>query len=95
MQNGGTGHPRHNVNRLVVPHQHRVGLNDALQRNLVGGSDLLCQRLRGQLVERFDDLHIALPRRCPVELGDGDVLFFKIVTEQRNTDVNDVQRLVE
>ena len=95
MQDGGAGHARHDVNRLVIAHQHRVGLNNALKRKLVGGGDFLRQRFFRQLVERLNDLHIALPRRRPVELGDGYVLFFEVIAKHRNADVNDVQRLVE
>ncbi len=76
MKNGGAGHPRHYVDGLVVAHQHRMGLNNALQRNCVGGGDFFRQRLIRQLIERLHHLHIALPRRRPVELGHGDVLFF-------------------
>jgi len=95
VQNGGAGHPRHNVNRLVIAHQHRMGLNNALKGDLVGGGNLLRQRFFRQLVERFHHLHIALPRRRPVERGHGYVLLFKIVAEHRETHVNDVQRLVK
>ena len=95
MQNGGAGHPRHHIDGLVVAHQHRMRLNDALKGHFIGGSDLLGQRLIRQLIERLHHLHIALPRRRPVELGHGDVLLFKIVAEHRNANVDHVQRLVE
>ena len=95
MQNGGAGHARHHINGLVIAHQHRMRLNNALKGDLVSGGDFLRQRFFRQLVERFNDLHIALSRRRPVELGDGNVLFFEIVAEHRNADVNHVQRLVE
>jgi hypothetical protein len=72
-----------------------MGLNNALKGDAVGGGNFLRQRFFRQLVERFNDLHIALPRRRPVELGHGNVLFFEVVAEHRNADVNHVQRLVE
>ena len=95
MQDGGAGHARHDVNRLVIAHQHRVGLNNALKREVVSGGNFLRQRFFGQLIERLNDLHVALPWRRPVELGHGNVLFFEVVAEHRDTDVNHVQRLVK
>ena len=95
MQNGGAGHARHHVNRLVIAHQHRMGLNNALKGNVVRGSNFLRQRFFRQPIQRVHHLHIALPRRRPVELGHGNVLFFEVVAEHRNPDVNHVQRLVE
>ncbi len=90
MQNGRAGHARHHVDGLVIAHQHRMGLNNPLQGNFVCGGNFLRQRFFRQLVERFNNLHIALPRRRPVELGHGNVLLFEVVAEHRNADVNDV-----
>ena len=95
MKNGGAGHARHNVDRLVVAHQHRMGLDNALKGNLIGGGDFVSQWRKGQLIQRLYNLQIPLPRRRPVELGHGDMLLFEIRTEQRDTDVNHVQRLVK
>jgi hypothetical protein len=72
-----------------------MGLNNALKGDFVGGGNFVRQRFARQLVQRFHDLHIALPRRRPVELGHGNVLLFEVVTEHRNADVNHVQRLVK
>jgi hypothetical protein len=54
-----------------------MGLNNALKRDLVGGGNFLRQRFFGQLIERFHDLHVALPWRRPVELGHGNMLLFE------------------
>ncbi len=95
MQDGGAGHPRHHVNGLVVAHQHRVRLDNALQRDFVGGGNFLRQRFIRQLIQRFHHLHITLPRRGPVEVGNRDVLLLQVVAEQGDADVNDVKRLVK
>ncbi|MNZ88481.1 hypothetical protein D3C78_1073760 [compost metagenome] len=95
VQNGGTRHARDDVDSLVKAHQHRMGLNNALQRDFVGGSDFVGQRRVRQLIQGFHHLHIALPRRGPVELRDRNVLLFQVIAEQGDTDVNDVQWLVK
>ena len=95
VQNGGAGHARHHVDGLVIAHQHRMGLNNPLKGNFVRGGNFLRQRFFRQPIQRVHHLHIALPRRRPVELGHGNVLFFEVVAEHRNPDVNHVQRLVE
>ncbi|MNV29565.1 hypothetical protein D3C71_1207950 [compost metagenome] len=95
MQNGGASHAWHHVDGLIKAHQHRMGLNNALQRLFVGGGDFFGKRGLCQLIQRLHHLHIALPRRRPVELRDRHVLFFEIVAEHGDTDINDVQRLVK
>ena len=95
MQNGGAGHAWHDVDRLVITHQHRVGLNNALKGNLVSRGDFLRQRCFSQLIQRLNHLHIALPRRGPVEMSDRNVLLFQVVAEQGDADVNHIQRLVK
>ncbi|MMZ68121.1 hypothetical protein D1872_307710 [compost metagenome] len=95
MQNGVARHARHYVNGLIKAHQHRMRLNNALPRDFIGGSDFVGQRFVCQLIQGFHHLHIALPRRGPVELRDRYVLLFQVVAEQGDTDVNDVQWLVK
>ncbi len=95
MQDGGAGHAGHHVDRLVITHQHRVGLNNAFKGDFVGGGNFVGQGFLRQLIQGIDHLHIALPRRGPVELGDRNVLLFQVVAEHGDADVNDVQRLVK
>ena len=93
VEDGFRRHARHHVDSLVKANQHRVRLDNALQRLLVSGGNFLRQRGIGDAVQRIHHLHIALPRRRPVELGDGDVLLFQVIAEHGDADVNDVKRL--
>ena len=95
MQDGVAGHPRYDIDCLVIANQHRMRLNNTFQRLLVSGSDFVCQRRIGNLVQCSNHLHVALTRRRPVELGHGNVLLFQVIAEHRDTDVNHVQRLVK
>ena len=95
MENRFRRHARNDVNRLIKANQHRVGLNNTFQRLLVGGGDFLRQRRVGDAIQCVNNLHIALARRRPVELGDINMLLFQIVAKHGDTDVNHVQRLVK
>ncbi|MNC68750.1 hypothetical protein D3C75_1193830 [compost metagenome] len=70
-------------------------LNNAFQRQFVGGSHFLGKRGGGNLIEGLNHRHITLARRSPIELGHWHMLFFQVITEHGDTDVNDVQRLVK
>ena len=95
MENGFCRHPRHHVDGLVEACQHRMRLDNAFQRLLVGGGDFIRQRGVGKRVEGIDHPHIALAWRRPVELGHRRMLLFQIIAEHRDPDINNVQRLAE
>ena len=93
MKDSFGGHSRHHVDGLVKANQHRMRLNNSLQRLLVSGGNFVRQRRIGDAIQRVHNLHIALARRCPVELSRGNMLFFQVITKHRDTDVDDVQWL--
>ncbi len=95
VKNGFRRHARHHVNRLIKTNQHRMRLDNTLQRLLVSGGDFVRQRRIGNVIQRLHHLHIALPRRRPVELSHFYMLLFQVIAKHGDADVNNVQWLAK